>query len=176
MAANNIFSAEIHASEVSGKWRALTRTLIRSILHGEADVSKRLLPAICEALSDVLVLSGVMSTAEEIQEELDGKFKERLWIILALALRLNEATGEEIVSCDIKAASYTGGASFDPDLMGDSCGRSVPGQLLEGDIVFCTTDLGLQKEICEGVEGNTFRQKVTLLKPKVALESLLDAM
>jgi len=168
---------EAHAGGVSGTWRALTRTLVRSMLHGQtADVSSRLIPSLSEAIVDVLVAAGCrQSTRTQVRNQLAERFNQKMKIIVRMALHLNEIIGEQITSCELKVISMPYGVAFNSSTMEDGYddGRwhAVPAS--ESPKVLCTTELGLQKEL-KGYNGEWQREVLT--KPKVALESLTNGM
>lgn len=164
---------ETQGGAVSGRWRALTRTLVRSMLHGQPDIQSRLVPSMTDTLADVILAAGCDATRGETIEKLTTRFRQKLMIIVSLALRLNEVIGEQVTSCDMKAISMPHGIAFMPRIMVDGFeeGR-VPGELVsEIRRVLCTTELGLQK----GTEGDKAAWQ-TVVKPKVALESLTDGL
>ena len=95
------------------------------------------------------------------------KFSNSIRTITNLALRLNQTIGEGIISSDLEVMCVRGDVAFIPENMEDISGDNAS----TADRVLCTTDLGLQQGSRE-TNGN--RKKVLLLKPKVALESLMN--
>jgi len=170
-----IRKAEAHAGGVSGRWRALTRTLVRSMLHGQTmDVSSHLIPSMSDAIVDALLVAGCQGTRTQVQDQLTGRFNKKMAIIVTMALRLNEVIGEEITSCELKAISMPYGVAFSARTMDDGYDDGKwHGLASETPLVLCTTELGLQKEV-KGYDSGW--QKVVLTKPKVSLESLTNDM
>jgi len=176
---NKIRDAETHAMEVSGRWRALTRVLVRSMLNGQkgGDVTSRLIPLVFDSITDVLLVGGCQGTRTQILEKLMARFSERMTFISMMAIRLNEVIGEEITSCEMKAIAMPYGVPFSARTMDDGFddGR-WRGLAADSPQVLCTTELGLQKEIRGCENGKVVRQKVMLAKPQVALESVTHGM
>jgi hypothetical protein len=170
-----IRKAEAHAGGVSGRWRALTRTLVRSMLHGQTvDVSSRLIPLISDAIVDALLVAGCQGTRTQVHGQLTQRFRKKIAVIVTMALRLNEVIGEEITSCELKAISMPYGVAFSPRTMDDGYDDGKwHGLASESPLVLCTTELGLQKEV-KGYDGGW--QRMVLTKPKVSLESLTNDM
>jgi hypothetical protein len=168
-------NSEAHAGGVSGRWRALTRTLVRSMLHGQTvDVSSRLIPLISDAIVDALLVAGCQGTRTQVHGQLTQRFNKKIAVIVAMALRLNEVIGEEITSCELKAISMPYGVAFSPRTMDDGYDDGKwHGLASESPLVLCTTELGLQKEV-KGYDGGW--QRMVLTKPKVSLESLTNDM
>ena len=173
-----MFDSESHAGAVSGRWRALTRTLVRSILHGQTeDVSSRLIPTVFNAIADALLVAGCQGTKDQIRDKLTARFSMKVSVLATMALRLNEVVGEEITSCELKAISMPYGVPFSTRTMDDGYddGR-WHGLASESPQVLCTTELGLLKEVKRYNDGKAGWHRVVLAKPKVALESLTNGM
>jgi hypothetical protein len=171
---SRIRKAEAQAGAVSGRWRALTRTLVRSMLHGQSDISSRLIPVMIDTVADALLASGCQGTRLQVQEKLTARFKQKMSAIMTQALRLNEVLGEQITSCDMKVIAMPHGIAFMPRIMSDGFEEGnlkVPGEFSDTPRVLCTTELGLQK----GTEGDKTGWQ-TVVKPKVALECLTDGL
>lgn len=121
-------------------------------------------------------LAGVLSTAgcdknhQEASDIIYNKFGNKLKAIVDLALQLNQTLGEEITSSDMAVSQVPGDIEFDRLTM-DVDGGQHPFQKAT-DRVLCTTELGLNRKV--KVTGNS--EQMILLKPKVALESVVDSM
>lgn len=117
---------------------------------------------------NVLVLAGFPQTRLK-ESGFIGKFKERLVMIVKVALRIHEAIGEGITSGDIRTLVVPLGEAFHPQFMDDAFSentlanaREAPGQQIIG-----TTDIGLQR-VTRGSASNILK------KPKVVLSSALE--
>ena len=121
-----------------------------------------------QPLVAVLIAAGHRDTRARLSETLQSKFGEAFKRIAQVALRLRKAIGEDITSGDIATFCVPGNAVFDPAKMDDGHGHGAGG---EAGRVLCTTHLGLRRE--ERVREWVVEETV-ILKPKVALQSLLD--
>lgn len=166
----------LESQAVAGRWRALTRTHAHSMLHGDSDVSLIFVPHIADSMVDVLLVAGLRATPEQIHEVVMTTFGEKLITIVRLALGLNWVIGKEITSADLDPIIIESKAIFDPATMEDVNGegaRNVEGKVAV-EHVLCTTDMGLNRAVKSLKDGETSWQTTTLLKPKVALESVME--
>lgn len=144
------------------------------MLHGDADVSLNLVPHIVGYLVDILLVAGLKATHEQIHEEVMTTFGEKLIIIVRAALALNWVIGKNITSADLEPTTVLWETEFDSTVMEDVNGE---GGLKAGvEHVVCTTDLGLQRVVKSSKEGESAYQTSMLLKPKVALESMIEGL
>jgi hypothetical protein len=146
------------------------------MLHGDSDVSSSLVPHIADSLVDILLVAGLRATSEQIHDVVMTTFGEKLTTIVRLALGLNWVIGKEITSADLDPITIKNKEVFDPATMVDVNGegeRKVEGGTVV-EHVLCTTDLGLQRVAKLSKEGETPWQTTLLLKPKVALESVME--
>lgn len=162
---------------MSGRWRALTRTHVQSMLHGSSDASSLLVPHIADTLVDVLLVAGLKASYEHIHEVVMTTFEDKLTTIVRLALGLNWVVGREVTSGDLEPTTVLWDAAFDPSEMVD-VNREGDREDGKMDRVLCTTDLGLQLIVKVGkdVEGKEAYHTTTLLQPKVALESVIEGL
>ncbi|KAF7964452.1 hypothetical protein HWV62_7579 [Athelia sp. TMB] len=101
-------------------------------------------------------------------------FGDRVNTIVEVALHINRVMGEEITSGDMETVIWPRGVIFEPKAMDDAGGEAFSHE--EEAIVLCTTELGLRKATQEGKGGLSARESTLLLKPKVALETLVAQM
>jgi len=159
------------------------------MLHGEADVLFGLLPHFAQSLSDILLVAGLKAAHKHIQEEIMNTFGDKLTIVGRAALALNWVVGKDITSADLEPIVVVCEAVFDPALMEDVNGNG--GLKAEVEHVLCTTDLGLQRVVGKSSKSkdgavaaasssvsSSLQQTTTtiLLKPKVALESMIEGL
>ena len=144
------------------------------MLHGSADVSSILVPHIIDTLVDILFVAGLRATREQIRAEVSNTFGNKLTVIVRLALGLNWVIGREVTSCDLEPTTVLWETAYNPDEMVD-VNEEGAHHLVH---VLCTTDLGLLRTVKTGkdVEGPEAYQTTVLLKPKVALESMLESL
>jgi hypothetical protein len=121
----------------------------------------------------VLITAGHRDTRARLAAALESRFGEALKRIAQVALRLRKAIGEDITSGDIAAFCVQGGAVFDPAKMEDGHGDG-PGHGGETSRVLCATHLGLRRAERVSRGGERVVEERVILKPKVALQSLLD--
>lgn len=145
------------------------------MLHGDEDVSSNLLLHLVNMLVDVLLVAGLKASHEHIHEELMATFSDKLTIVVRAALALNWVIGKDITSADMEPLSVLWGAEFDSAKMEDVNGG---GELKVGvEHVLCTTDLGLSRVVKSSLKDSEAALQTTmLLKPKVALESMVEGM
>jgi hypothetical protein len=143
------------------------------MLHGDADVSLSLVPHIADTLVDVLLAAGLKATHEQIHDEVMSTFGEKLTIVVRAALALNWVIGKDITSADLEPITVLWDTEFDLTIMDDVNG----GKLRAGvEHVLCTTDLGLQRVVKSSKDGEPALETTMLLKPKVALESMIEGL
>jgi hypothetical protein len=150
---------------VSGRWRALARGQIRSLRSGP-DLTLQICKVVANSLVDVLIVGGYHKNSTEVFEMIWAKFSDAIKTITKLALRLNQTIGEQVTSCDLEVMCAREDIAFIPEDMEDIGGDHAS----TADRILCTTDLGLRQGT---KEANGNRKNVVLLKPKVALESLM---
>jgi hypothetical protein len=157
------------------------------MLHGDADVSFGLLPHFAQSLSDILLVAGLKAAHDQIHEEITKTFGDKLMIVVRAALALNWVVGKDITSADLEPIVVVSEAVFDPAMMEDVNGNG--GLKAEVEHVLCTTDLGLQRVVGKSskskdgaaaqASSSSLSQQTTttiLLKPKVALESMIEGL
>lgn len=157
---------------VGGRWRALTRAHAQKVALQEADLHGTMVAHISDTLVIILVAAGCTKTYEETYRIFTQKFGERISNIVKMASRLNKAMGEEVTSADLWPTNATSGDKFNGATLDNF---ETQAEDSEGKTILCTTALGLQRS--EKVQGNVVEFKTTtLVKPRVALESVADAL
>lgn len=129
-------------------------------------------------LGDILLTAGCTAPKSDIGSALSSKFAEKLAFLVSLALRVNKIVGEDVTSGDFEVLAVPPGDTFDVIAMEDSYedGGSVRGRGNNTSKVLCATDLGLRKKTRVGMTGEKQWEINVLLKPKVALESVIDIL
>ncbi|KAF8131993.1 hypothetical protein EV363DRAFT_1431287 [Boletus edulis] len=164
---------ETEPQAVGGRWRALTRGHAQKVALQETDLHATMVSHISDTLVIILVASGCTKSYEEAYRLFTQKFGERISNIVKMASRLNKAMGEEVTSADLWPTNAIMGDKFDGATMDNF---ETQGEDSEGKTILCTTALGLQRSE-KVMQGNAVEFKNTiLLKPKVALESVADAL
>ncbi|KZP28389.1 hypothetical protein FIBSPDRAFT_679257, partial [Athelia psychrophila] len=156
---------------VAGRWRALSRSHLRLLSAGDKDALPHIRKFVCGGLADILIRAKCQLSPLGAVEALTSTFGDRIYAIIDAALNINRILGEEITSGDFEIVACQGGVAFDPTSMEDVA-PDVPLHD-ERNIVLCTTEMGLRRESWEVKDGQRVQEITLLLKPKVALESVL---
>jgi predicted nucleic acid-binding Zn-ribbon protein len=166
------FSSEDQA--VSGRWRILTHSYARTMGKEGPEVVESFGKTIATHLVDILIMAGYQGSHQAAVEKVFGTFSDKINVIITASLRLNLAIGEEISSCDLEPMGVQAGDLFDPSKMDDIGGDH--GFRKTEDRVLCTTEVGLRRVQKQTKENRSSIETKLLLKPKVALESIVEHM
>jgi len=163
---------------VAGRWRALTRTHAQKIAFREDAQHSTLVTNLSEALVLVLVAAGCAGTYDEIYKRIASAFGTRISALVDMATRLNRGMGEEVTSADLWPAYIEFGTAFDRNDMSDAYaeGGDDAHDTRKGQVVLCTTELGLIRSEKVQVDGRPKFSTTHLVKAKVVLESVVDEM
>ncbi|KIK93918.1 hypothetical protein PAXRUDRAFT_33808 [Paxillus rubicundulus Ve08.2h10] len=168
---NDIRETETQA--VGGRWRALTRAHAQKVAMQETDLHSTMVAHISDTLVVILVAAGCTKNYEETYRHFTQKFGERISNIVKMSSRLNKAMGEDVTSADLWPTHATAGEKFAGATMQNFEGQD---ENEDGKTVLCTTALGLQRSE-KSTQGDTAEFKTaTLLKPKVALDSVAEGL
>jgi hypothetical protein len=131
-------------------------------------------------LSDILLAAGCTASKSDIVSGLSSKFTDKISLLVSLAIRVNKIIGEDVTSGDFEVLAVPPATAFDGATMEDSYDDASSPSARGGTMpkVLCATDLGLRKKTRVGMVGEKEKQWEIkmLLKPKVALESVVDIM
>jgi hypothetical protein len=163
---------------VSGRWRALTRHHCRTLPYDDPGQTSSMGMDVVHDLINVLITAGYQGHRQEVVEMVSGKFGDKIRAINKASLHLNQVLGEEITSCNLSPAWVSPNVAFDPSEMEDIGGEHIPDQRRQRDRVLCITEMGLQRVVghAQTKENRGWLEMALLLKPKVALESVIDSM
>ncbi|KAI5991785.1 hypothetical protein EDC04DRAFT_2587261 [Pisolithus marmoratus] len=166
---------DTEAQAISGRWRALTRANVPRRQRDELQLTSLLTTKVLSGLADILLVAGCNASQTELVKALSSKFSEKVSFLVTLAVRVNKIVGEDVTSGDLEVLTVPPASLFDPASMEDVYNEAASGA---GARVLCTTDLGLRKRVRVSTTGEKEKQwAVTiLLKPKVALESVVEIM
>ncbi|KAF9218709.1 hypothetical protein BS17DRAFT_719808 [Gyrodon lividus] len=168
------------AQAISGRWRALTRAHVPHTQFDELQLTFKIATKMISDLSDILLTAGCTTSKSDIASGLSSKFREKISFLVSLAIRVNKIIGEDVTSGDLEVLVVPPGTAFDGTMMEDSYEDGSSQRARGGRVpkVLCATDLGLRKKTRVGMVGEKEKQwEITvLLKPKVALESVVDIM
>ncbi|KAJ8518141.1 hypothetical protein ONZ45_g4738 [Pleurotus djamor] len=132
----------------AGRWRTLTRTHVQRMVKTKPDISEYFL----DAFSNILMAVGFAGQQDSMQAFITSEFGAQMGSIGQLALELNKAIGEGLISTDIEPIYVSPGVPFDPAVMDDDEHFADHFEDLgeEEESVLCTTEMGL---LCT-VEGH----------------------
>lgn len=166
---------DTEAQAISGRWRALTRGNIPRRQRDELQLTSLLTTKILSGLVDILLAAGCNANQPELITTLSSKFSDKISFLVTLAVRVNKIVGEDVTSGDLEVLTVPPASLFDPSSMEDVYNEASS---RAGARVLCTTDLGLRKRVRVSTTGEKEKQwaVTTLLKPKVALESVVEIM
>lgn len=132
---------------------------------------------ILSGLADILLAAGCNASQADLVSTLSAKFNDKVSFLVIQAMRVNKIVGEDVTSGNLEILMVPPGTVFDPSSMEDVYNEDA---LTHSGAkrVLCTTDLGLRKMVRLTTTGEKDKQwsVTTLLKPKVALESVVDIM
>jgi UDP-N-acetylmuramyl pentapeptide synthase len=141
------------------------------MLHRNGD--ELLMARIINCMVDILVIAGEGNRSQVKKELL--KIKGRMATVGKQADRLHKAVGEEITTCNLRAESIVPDTRFDSTAMDDAYAEGLQRkEELIARQVLCTCALGLVRYVKVSKEAGL--ERMTLLKPKVVLDSLMEEM
>ncbi|KAF9817074.1 hypothetical protein IEO21_03656 [Rhodonia placenta] len=158
---------------VAGRWRALTR---RYLKRGIAADGIALSGSYTSRLAtDCAVILEIAGMPRDLRDGIEAKCSSRLSKIVDLALGLQTAIGEDVITCELEILTAKDGAQYDPGSMEDEYRR--PGDASEASRVLCVIGMGLsRREKVVGRGGNARWYDSILLKSKVTSDIILDQL
>ncbi|PCH36692.1 hypothetical protein WOLCODRAFT_82780 [Wolfiporia cocos MD-104 SS10] len=178
---------QLRASEdpaVSGRWRALTVTSLRALTLNETTIP-RLHDHLAIFITSITLLAGLTAAPVQAHQQIISRYGGELITLVDIMLQLQRAIGEEIISSQINLVVYLSGETFNPEHMEDYNAGGRPCTPRESDarapvVVLGTMSLGVTRIEKKAMGGNAAGQgtwvSVTLLKPKVVLNTILDEL
>jgi hypothetical protein len=149
------FNGRLETQAVAGRWRSMTRAHSQEVRDPNHWVKYTM-----NQLSKTFLVAGFEDLEAEGQL---GKLKERVIVIIKLALQVQNAVAEAITSMDLEPFTVDPGTLFDPDYMEDSYAGNDNSDATDEPII-ATTELGLGRRC----------PRMVFLKPKVILRSALE--
>ncbi|PIL34603.1 hypothetical protein GSI_03382 [Ganoderma sinense ZZ0214-1] len=158
-----------------GKWRALCRTHVKSLLDtGEAQ-TRRLFETLSIIVSDVLIICGAEGTWDSISGIVVHEFERELLEVVDLALRFQWTVGERVLLRDFVVFVADSDATYDHTRMEDgNASLTDPSSEATLGRVLCTTHLGLMSESTVAANENRHGRKSgtkIVLKARVVLNT-----
>ncbi|OAX35717.1 hypothetical protein K503DRAFT_696473 [Rhizopogon vinicolor AM-OR11-026] len=160
------------AQAVSGRWRALTVAYAPS--HEESQLIAQVTSHLAERFANIMLAARCSASPDVLRASAEKKLSDRIVLLFKLATQLKKIIMEEITSTDLRTVTISGGVVYSAEVMEDAYvdGDPAPG----GVRVLCTTDLGLNRTTRLATSGETQWDNKLLLKPKVALETVVNSM
>lgn len=160
------------AQAISGRWRALTSAYAHN--HEESQLIASITPHLVGHFSNIMLVAGCSVAPEILYASVDKKLSDRIVLLFKLALQLNKIVMEEITSADLRIATVPFETIYSAEQMEDAYADGDPAT--GGVRVLCTTDLGLRRITRLTTSGENQWDDKLLLKPKVALKTVVDSM
>ena len=159
-----------------GKWKSLTAQYARQ--SGSAVDVSVCVGTLAQNLVVVLFLFGANMGVEDLYRTTVDSFEGSLTEVVSLALKLQKATKEDVLSTDFQLLLPTYGDTFEQETMEDVNARPKWRSRKSGggqQPILCTTDVGLSRtERRSEVSGGPWEaQSVIMLKSRVALASVI---
>jgi hypothetical protein len=121
-----------------------------------------------------MLAAGCSVEPEILRASVEKKLSDRIVLLFKLALQLNKIMMEEITSADLTTVTVPFETTYSVEQMEDAY---VDGEPAAGGVrVLCTTDLGLRRITRLATSGDKQWDDKLLLKPKVALKTVVDSM
>lgn len=124
-------------------------------------------------LSDILLAAGCTAPQSEVMSKLTSRFEGRIASLVELAARLGKMFAD-VVSSDFEVLIARPGDKFEDRTMEDADDEQIG---IRAEVVLCATHLGLVKRaptVGTSLWEKGQKQKITVLKAKVLLESFLN--
>lgn len=160
------------AQAISGRWRALTSAYAHN--HEESQLIASVTPHLTGHFSDIMLAAGCSVEPEILRASVEKKLSDRIVLLFKLALQLNKIMMEEITSADLRTVTVPFETTYSAEQMEDAYVDGDPAA--DGVRVLCTTDLGLRRITRLATSGDKQWDDNLLLKPKVALKTVIDSM
>lgn len=116
----------------------------------------------------MFVCAGVTEDPVEVSTRVHNSFGSAVLGLVEQELRINHATTQDVLSCDLIPMYATAGAYFDPRSM--VC-ENLDLKSAEQEVAFCTTDLGLVQSMKNDAGA---LEETVLMKARVLLVSELQ--
>ncbi|KZT22436.1 hypothetical protein NEOLEDRAFT_1119465 [Neolentinus lepideus HHB14362 ss-1] len=164
---------ECEPQAVAGRWRSLTREHLRRAGNSEEAEYESFLSEVFTAIQLLCAATGCI----EFSSSIGQTAQHNIGGIIQLALHLRNVMGEKITSCDFKTLLVDPGRPFESGWMEEDGADTSENQgYLSDSRVICTTELGLlRSERISTEDGQTKDNEDVIMKPKVALQTLLQA-
>ena len=154
---------------MSGRWRSLTRAYISPTWRSDTNA---LTQRVVAELSDIVVVAGCAASTAAATSKISS-FKDNVLSIISIAGQFSEMIGK-VVSADFEIMAPLPLQEFEGNTMEEDADDYDKGSETDGTAagqkVLCSTQLGMTKRM----QREQGKETLTVVKAKVALESLLD--
>ncbi|THH07992.1 hypothetical protein EW146_g9134 [Bondarzewia mesenterica] len=167
---------EDEPAAISGRWRTLTRRYAQKAFPSEPLMVDPFVHEIARFIASCLLGAGSGRDRATVEATVLERAGEGIREVISLSLKLNKAVGEGITSSMISPIVIEGGEAFDIGSMEESYSDNngePNGEMMAAPVVMCTTSIGLRKRV---QKANGRRETTILLKPQVALETVIIAL
>lgn len=160
------------AQAISGRWRALTNAYASN--REESQLIASAMPHLTAYFCNIMLAAGCSAAPDILRASVEKKLSDRIVLLFKLALQLNKIVMEEITSADLRTVTVPSETTYSVEQMEDAY---VDGDPATGGVrVLCTTDIGLMRITRMATSGEKQWDEKLLLKPKVALKTVVDSM
>jgi len=121
-----------------------------------------------------MLAAGCSASPDVLRTSAGKKLNDRIKLLFKLAIQLKKIMMEEITSANLNTVTVSGGVAYSAEEMEDAYVDGNPAT--SGVRVLCTTDLGLSRTTRLATSGENQWDIKLLLKPKVALETVVNSM
>lgn len=155
------------AQTVTTAWSALSHILSKHLQFDDAQLCSAAASKIVAGLADILLVAGCDGTRPQLCDAIKQKFSEKIALLVKSGMRINRLIinsmdrGLEVVV--IKPTTV-----FDSACMDDGYDDGEHDKNTANNRVLCPTDIGLRQRSKPNAGARI------LLKPKIALESVVD--
>jgi hypothetical protein len=164
-----LFTDSSTAQTVTTAWSALSHILSKHLQFDDAQLCSAAACKIVAGLADILFVAGCDGTQPQLCDAIKQKFSEKISLLVKAGMRINRLIinsidrGLEVVV--IKPATV-----FDSAWMDDGYDDGEHDKNTANNRVLCPTDIGLRQRSKPNAGVRI------LLKPKIALESVVDSL
>lgn len=121
-----------------------------------------------------MLVAGCSVAPDILRASVEQKLSDKIVLLFKQALQLKKIMMEEITSADLRTVTVPFETTYSAEQMEDAY---VDGHPATGGVrVLCTTDLGLRRMTRLAPSGEKQWDNKLLLKPKVALKTVVDSM
>ncbi|PCH36678.1 hypothetical protein WOLCODRAFT_157377 [Wolfiporia cocos MD-104 SS10] len=166
---------------VSARWRMLTRSSLRAATWTET-TERKIRDNLAELIAEIMLLAGSDISPRTLYQMVLTQFGEKLRSVINVSLALQKAIGEGVISSHLEPTLYGCGVPFNPEWMENAYPSDGPRTARPLDrrqlLLLGTTEVGLQRveQKKSGDQNASQSHIVTLLKPKVVLETFVNEL